>query len=238
MSVTWKLPYHVVDASRLLPVPDGLSLRHAALTEPTAVALHAVRLAGVSPDDRVLVTGAGPVGLLTTAVLHAQGVHDITVSEPAPRRRERALKVGARAVCTPDALAPAPMHRPVEHPFTVAFECSGRAAAAEQAFGQLDYAGTLVFVGTGFEPARIDNIRAIVLELTILGAYNYNAEGFAPALDLLASGAMPLDELVEPDDVGLSGVLDAMHHLAAGDLAGKVMVIPSTDAHTRSEGAR
>jgi len=61
-----------------------LSLRDAALTEPTAVALHAVTLSGATPDDRVLVTGAGPVGLLVTAVLHAQGVDDVTVSEPSP----------------------------------------------------------------------------------------------------------------------------------------------------------
>ena len=48
----------------------------------------------------------------------------------------------------------------------------------------------------------------------------------APALDLLASGKLPLDLLIEPDDVGLDGVLDAMHRLAAGELPGKVMVRP------------
>ena len=222
--------YKVVAASRLLRIPDGLSMRHAALTEPTAIAIHTVHLAGVTPDDRVLVTGAGPVGLLTTAVLHAQGVYDITVSEPAPRRRERALAVGAKTVCTPDELLPAKMGQPVEQPFTVAFECSGHASAAEQALDQLDYAGTLVFVGTGNKMPKINHNRAIIFELTIIGAYNYDAEGFAPALELLASGALPLDELIEADDVGLPGVLDAMHRLAAGDLAGKVMVTPTRSA--------
>ncbi len=47
----------------------------------------------------------------------------------------------------------------------------------------------------------------IVLELTLIGAYNYEADGFAPALDLLASGALPLDELIEADDVLLDGLL-------------------------------
>ena len=83
--------YKIVGADRLLRVPDALDTRSAALTEPTAIALHTVNLAGVAPDDRVLVTGAGPVGLLTIAVLRARGVHDITVSEPAPRRRERVV---------------------------------------------------------------------------------------------------------------------------------------------------
>ena len=46
-----------------------------------------------------------------------------------------------------------------------------------------------------------------MLELTLIGAYNYDADGFAPALELLASGALPLDELIEPDDVLLDGLL-------------------------------
>jgi (R,R)-butanediol dehydrogenase/meso-butanediol dehydrogenase/diacetyl reductase len=218
--------YKVVPAARLLRVSDGLSTRTAALTEPTAIALHTVNLSGVAPGDRVLVTGAGPVGLLTTAVLRARGITDITVSEPAPRRRERALAVGAARAETPDAFARAPMGRPAAGAFTVAFECSGNAKAAETALDQLDYAGTLVFVGTGHDMPRVNHNRVIVLELTMIGAYNYDAEGFAPALALLASGDLPLDLLIEPDDIGLPELLPTLHRLAAGELPGKVMVKP------------
>jgi (R,R)-butanediol dehydrogenase/meso-butanediol dehydrogenase/diacetyl reductase len=218
--------YKTVAAERLLRIPDGLSTRAAALTEPTAIALHTVALSGATRADRVLVTGGGPVGLLTVAVLRAQGVDDITVSEPAAARRQRALQVGARRVVTPESLPPAPMAGTVPEPFTVAFECSGNARAVESALDQLDYAGRLVFVGTGHEWPSINHNRVIVLELTLLGAYNYEASGFAPALELLASGALPLDALVEPDDVLLDGLLGAMHRLAAGELAGKVMVRP------------
>ena len=66
----------------------------------------------------------------------------------------------------------------------------------------------------------------IVLELTTIGAYNYDQAGFAPALELLASGALPLDLLIEPDDVPLDGLLATMQRLAAGELPGKVMVKP------------
>jgi threonine dehydrogenase-like Zn-dependent dehydrogenase len=165
--------------------------------------------------------------MLTVAVLRAQGVEHITVSEPSATRRERALAVGASAVCTPDELPPAPMGQRVEHPYSVVFECSGRADAAERAMDQLDWAGTFLFVGTGHDMPRVNHNRAIIFELTILGSYNYDAGGFAAALELLASGKLPLDLLIEPDDVGLDGVLDAMHRLAAGKLAGKVMVTPT-----------
>jgi 2-desacetyl-2-hydroxyethyl bacteriochlorophyllide A dehydrogenase len=218
--------YVAVPAGRLSRIPDTLSSRAAALTEPTAITIHTVNLADVSPDDRVLVTGAGPVGLLTTAVLRTRGVNDITVSEPAPRRRERALAVGAARAIDPGALAAAPMGRPVAEPYTIAFECSGNARAAEAALDQLDYAGLLVFVGTGHETPRVNQNRMIVLELTTIGAYNYDQAGFAPALELLASGELPLDLLIEPDDVPLDALLSTMQRLAAGELPGKVMVKP------------
>ncbi len=101
--------YVVAPAEQLLAVPDELPSRAAALTEPTAVAMHAVTLSGATPADRVLVTGGGPVGLLVTAVLHAQGIDDVTVSEPAPARRERAL-AGGRGPCGHAGRAADPEH--------------------------------------------------------------------------------------------------------------------------------
>ena len=218
--------YKTVAADGLIRIPDSLPTRVAALAEPTAIALHAVRLAGVGPDDRVLVTGAGPVGLLIIAVLRAQGISDITVSEPSPVRRQRALDVGAARVVTPDTLVEPPMAQPVAEPYAVVFECSGHASAIEAALGQLDYAGTLVIVGTGFEPPRINQNRVIIFELEIVGAYNYNDDGFQPAVDLLDSGTLPLESLIEPDDIPLSEVMDSMERLSRGEISSKVMVQP------------
>jgi 2-desacetyl-2-hydroxyethyl bacteriochlorophyllide A dehydrogenase len=218
--------YVLAPADQLVAVPEHLPSRAAALTEPTAVALHAVTLSKVTPDDRVLVTGAGPVGLLVTAVLHAQGVRDITVSEPAAARRERALAVGAARAVTPDSLPTPTMGLPVPEPYTVVFECSGNASAGEAAIDQLDFAGVCVLVGTGHDFPRLNHNRVIILENTIIGSYNYDAGGFAPALELLASGAMPLDALIEPVDVFLDELLPVMQRCAAGELPGKVMVRP------------
>jgi threonine dehydrogenase-like Zn-dependent dehydrogenase len=223
-------PYTTVAASRLLRIPDSLSTRAAALTEPTAVALHAATLSGVSTDDRVLVTGAGPLGLLVTAVLKAQGVEDITVSEPAPVRRDRALAVGAARVVTPADLPPATRGEVAEEPYSVVLECSGRGEAAEAGLDQLDYAGTFVFVGTSMRYPRVNHNRVIILESTIVGAYNYDADGFAHALEVLASGRMPLDALIEPGDVLLDGLFDVMLRCAAGEVPGKVMIRPEVSS--------
>jgi hypothetical protein len=70
----------------------------------------------------------------------------------------------------------------------------------------------------------------IVLELTAIGAYNYDAAGFGPALELLASGQLPVDELIEARDVALDELLATMQRLTRGELAAKVMVRPEARA--------
>jgi 2-desacetyl-2-hydroxyethyl bacteriochlorophyllide A dehydrogenase len=218
--------YKTVTADSLLRIPDSLPTRVAALAEPTAITLHAVRLADVGSDDRVLVTGAGPVGLLLIAVLRAQGISDITVSEPSAIRRQRAITVGATRVVTPDSLESPPTALPVAEPYDVVFECSGQARALEAGVGQLDYAGTLVIVGTGFEQPRINQNRMIIFELEIIGAYNYDDEGFGPAVDLLDSELLPLEALIEPDNIPLGDVMVSMERLIRGEIPSKVMVQP------------
>src|SRR5262249_23951188 len=75
-----------VDERELLRVPQGLTLREAALAEPLAVALHGITNSGVQPGQRALVLGAGPIGALTIAALRAMGIDDVKVSEPSPAR--------------------------------------------------------------------------------------------------------------------------------------------------------
>ena len=221
--------YLRVPADRTLVIPDSLGLRAAALAEPTAIAVHAVDLSGVGPDDRVLVTGGGPIGLLIVSVLRARGIGDITVSEPSEPRRRRAMALGARSALLPEELDDPPPAGVVPTPVDVAFECSGRPSAGAQALDQLDRAGTLVFVGTGPVPVPVNHNRMIILELDVLGAYNYSAEGFGPAVDLLAGGAVPVDLLLEPVDVPLDRVMVAMEQMGRGEVTGKVLVSP--DGH-------
>jgi (R,R)-butanediol dehydrogenase/meso-butanediol dehydrogenase/diacetyl reductase len=212
----------------LYRIPDELDLRTAALTEPLAVALHQIDRSHAAPGDSVLVTGAGPIGLLTVAALAALGVDDVTVSEPAPRRRERAAAVGAKHAVSPDELPPAPQlpMDVIDAPFDAAIDCSGRAEAMEHALALLRRGGRLVLSGTGMKRPRIDSNRVILNELVVTGAVEYVPDDYHRALELLARGALPTDELIEPDDVPLAGMQDAVARLAAGELAGKVLVVP------------
>jgi threonine dehydrogenase-like Zn-dependent dehydrogenase len=157
------------------------------------------------------------------------------VSEPAPTRRALAAKLGASRVVEPGDLPyPRMPFAQVDEPVDVAFECSGRPRAFQAALAQLRRAGRLVLVGTGMERPRLDTNRVLLNELLVTGAYNYDEDGFAAALELLSSGALPTALLIEPEDVPLEGMQTALESLFAGRIAGKVLVSPETGG-TREE---
>jgi (R,R)-butanediol dehydrogenase/meso-butanediol dehydrogenase/diacetyl reductase len=218
-----------VDAASVLRRPAAMDSRTAALVEPLAVALHAIERSGAEPGHRVLVSGAGPIGALTIAALRALGVDDISCVEPGLARRALAADVGATEVRLPTALdlpSIAEPRRVACGAVDVAIECSGKAVAVEAALAQLRRGGTLVLVGAGVDPPSLDANRVLLNELVVTGAFEYGSGGFERALDLLGSGRLPVDRLLEPDDVPLAGALDAMRELADGTRAGKVLVAP------------
>jgi (R,R)-butanediol dehydrogenase/meso-butanediol dehydrogenase/diacetyl reductase len=221
--------YTVATEDQLLPVPDGLAPRAAALAEPLAVALHGITRSGVASGQRALVLGAGPIGALAIAGLRSLGVEDVVCAEPSEARRALARSAGAAVVRHPDDLEVPSIAEPgrvVAGAVDVVLECSGRAAAMEAGLAQLVRGGTLVLVGSGMEAPRFDPNRILLNELVVTGAFTYDQGGFERALDMLASGALPVDDLVEPEVVPLEGLLDAMRALAEGSLAGKVLVRP------------
>jgi (R,R)-butanediol dehydrogenase/meso-butanediol dehydrogenase/diacetyl reductase len=216
----------------LLALPPGLDLRSAALAEPLAVALHGITRARLATDESVMVIGAGPIGQLALAALVARGWTDVVVVEPAPTRQDLARALGGAQVRHPDELDVPSIAEPdriVEGAVDVVLECSGHRSAMEAGLAQLRRAGRLVMVGAGVEPPRFDPNRILLNELTITGSFTYDADGFDQALALLASGSMPIDRLLEPGQVPLSGLLDAMQRLARGEIAAKVLVAPGGD---------
>lgn len=223
--------YHLSAAGSLHRVPDGLELRAAALAEPLAVALHGVTAAKLPADPaglRLLVSGGGPLGLLVTAALRAFGADDVTVSEPAPARRQQALAAGATAAVAPEELPKVPDLPMEAHQdgFHAVIETSGQGSAVATCLGLLRPTGTLVLLGTGAMSVRMDAIRILLNELVVTGAYCYDEGGIDAALDLLASGRLPVDALLSPADVGLDDLLDTMNRLRAGDIPTKALVRP------------
>lgn len=228
---------HAVDQRSLLRLPDGLTSRQAALAEPLAVALHGITRGQVEVGESVMVFGAGPIGALAIGALVARGIGPVTVVEPSEARQQLARDLGADTVLHPSELEVYPMWEPERispRAVDVVLECSGKKAAMEAGFNQLRRGGRLVFVGAGIDAPTFDPNRMILNELHVCGSFVYDADGFERALELLASGRIDTDLLIEPTDVPLDGLPDALAGLADGSIAGKVLVVPrlsSADAH-------
>lgn len=234
--------YTIVPVASLVRVPEGLSPREAALAEPLAVALHGITRSGVTVGDSAMVVGVGPIGALTIAALVARGIGPVTAVEPGEKRKRLARELGADQVLDPSDLPVFPMWEPErisDLAVHVVLECSGKKAAMEAGFHQLRQGGTMALVGAGMEPPSFDPNRFLLNELTVRGSFIYDHDGFERALELLASGALPNDLLIESDDVPLDRIGDALVGLAEGRIAGKAMVVPrlSADAAGEAEGA-
>lgn len=134
--------YVAWDANFAHPVPDTLSDEAAALLEPLSVGVWACRKTRVGPGDRALVTGAGPIGLVTAQTARAFGATDVTVTDVGPHRLAAARRSGAtRTVDVGErSLAGAGVRA------DVLVECSGVAPAASEAVSQVDPAGRVVLV--------------------------------------------------------------------------------------------
>ncbi len=221
--------YTKVAASRLLPIPDGLSTRGAALAEPLAVALHGITRSTVAEGDSIMIFGAGPIGALTLAVLRARGLGPICVVEPAASRAELATALGADEVVGPQDLEVFDRYGPERiagRAAHVVLECSGKRAAMEGGFNQLRRGGTMALVGAGIDHPTFDPNRFLLNELTVRGSFVYDAGGFETALAFLASGDLPLDLLIDPADVPLAGLGGALRDLAEGRIAAKALISP------------
>src|SRR4051794_22339413 len=137
--------YVVLEAHRAHPVPDSLSDEAAALIEPLSVGVWANQKAGVQPGDRVLVTGAGPVGLLCADVARARGAAWVGVSDTNAYRLDVARQRGATETLN---AAEGPLEGRIE-PVDVILECSGVAPAIRGAFAVAAPASRVVLVGMG-----------------------------------------------------------------------------------------
>lgn len=210
-----------VRAASAVKLPPGTAADSAALTEPLAVALHAVNQADLAPDDTVFISGGGPIGLLAVIAARRRGAHLVILSEPLAQRRDLAARIGAHEVIDPTATAAPARVRELTDGLgaDVALECAGVTAAFTDAFGSIRRGGRLVAVGLIEQPYPISLLMTTLFEYHIIGILCYGEE-FAEAAGLIASGEVDVRPLISAR-VGLSAVpalfeqliSDRSHHL-------------------------
>ncbi|MBO0709085.1 MAG: zinc-binding dehydrogenase, partial [Candidatus Dormibacteraeota bacterium] len=236
----------VAHHSQLHPVPDDLSDEAAVLIEPFSCAVHAALRARVAPDERVLVNGAGTMGLLTLAAIRSfTAPRQVLVVAKHPAQRELARALGADVVISPSEVVQrvrfhtgavrvegmTPGRSLLLGGPEVSFECTGTASGLNLATRITRAGGRLVAVGMPGE-VKVDWGPIWQRELTVLGAYTYGTERPEPGrgggrrtfqLALEAAPSLRLERLLGPL-FPLAGYRDAIRYASAAGSLGAVKV--------------
>ncbi len=147
--------YMAVHADRLLKIPESVTNLEASMIEPLTVAIHAVRLSKIRLGDRVLIIGAGPIGLLTQQCAVLSGAMRVFVSETSSARRNLASELGASEVYDPrDIDLVEELVRQTEIGVDLAFECAGANPTLQNALEAVRISGRVIVVSLAWEPVQ------------------------------------------------------------------------------------
>jgi threonine dehydrogenase-like Zn-dependent dehydrogenase len=228
----------------LLPVPNGLSSEHAALTEPMAVGYHAAQMARLGPNDVPLVIGCGPVGLAVIAALKLKKAHPIVAADFSPLRRKLAIKMGADEAIDPKKKSPFECWRqvaayadaskapplppwvtgPALRP-AVIFECVGVPGVIDSIMLSAPHGARVVVAGVCMERDSFEPMFGINKELNLQFVLGYAPDEFADTLRNIAEGNINVAPLIT-GKVGVEGVAKAFEDLASPEQHAKILVEP------------
>lgn len=189
-----------VAVDRLVALQPDLDDSHAILIEPLATPVHAVRRAaetvGDLRDRPVVVIGAGPIGLFVLLAARHAGAR-VAVADLLASKRTRAERLGAVGSFDPTAdNAVETALQQLGAPAAVVIDCVAQESSVAQAVQLVDKGGAIIIVGVaaGPTPVPLDLIQD--RELALIGSLMYVREDFTAAIDLLAAGAVPVDEII------------------------------------------
>lgn len=170
-------------------LPDNVDEISGALSEPAAVAVHAVERGKVNPESNVLVIGGGVIGLMITQVLRSMDCH-VAVVEESAERAQRAVSFGALDCLVFDEIRYSKSAEYLEHEPDAIFECVGKGETMEFAIKTAPNGKAIVVVGVFPEPALLPIALVQDHELDVLGTLMYTGKDFKRALELISSGAI------------------------------------------------
>ncbi len=210
-----------------LLLPDNLDLQTAALVEPLAVGIHAVRVADIKAGSRILVIGAGPIGLAVALWCRFFGAREVVVSEVAKSRADLAKQLGATAVIHPelDKGAEGLLQQFCDvagGPPDVIFECVGAPGLLQQCIEMAPYRGKIIPVGVCEQPDAIMPFFGLVKELQIQFAIAHTLDDFETSVAMLGEGRIDVSPMVT-DIVTLDELPDAFEALRSPSHQCKVL---------------
>lgn len=196
--------YALTRPNQCVRLPQSASLADGAIIEPLAVALHGVNMAGLKPGDKVLVLGAGPIGLAVAFWARRHGAAAVVVQDIARHQEDRALAMGATGFAVDPADPLGSAERALGGKADVVFECVGRPGLIAQAVGQVRNRGTILLLGLCTKPDTFNSFAMLSKEVRLITSAFFTRGEYEAALDalcadafeprLLVTGTVSLDE--------------------------------------------
>lgn len=184
-----------VPAATLLPFSESVSAIQAALAEPLAVAVHAVSQSQLAGGERVVVYGAGPIGMLTALVARDAGASEIWISEPSEARRAVAERLGFSTIAAGEESIADILKLTDGAGADIVFDSAAHPSVAAVVPRAVRIRGTVVLVGVYKKPVEVDLQALTFAENVVVGVRVYTRADMQKAVELIEQDALGLDRI-------------------------------------------
>lgn len=208
--------YLVVPIDKVVPLPDNVTLKEAALAEPLAVGVHAAKRGGLLFNKNIVIIGAGMIGLSTLICVARAGAKNIIVTDLSDERLKIARSLGATQTINASEIAPVEkiLNIQPDEGIDIAFECVGIESSIRDAMHVVRKGGRVVVVGVFGDEVKVNMANVQDRELELIGTLMYTKRDFTEAVYMLSNASFspelfitsvfPLDEPVEAFNAALN----------------------------------
>lgn len=219
--------YAVTRPNQCVVLPSSASLADGAIIEPLAVALHGLSMSRMRVGDKVLVLGAGPIGLAVAYWARRHGAGRVVLQDVAEWQRDRALAMGAHDFVVDPADPVGSAERALGGKADIVFECVGIPGLIAQAVDQVRPRGAIVLLGLCTRPDTFNSFAMLSKEVCLITSAFFTRHEYEAALDALDAGAVE-PRLLVTDTISLGATPDIFESLKRRTHQCKVLIDPTT----------
>jgi len=217
--------FAVTRPNQCIRLPKSASLADGAIVEPLAVALHGVNMSGLKPGDKVLILGAGPIGLAVAFWARRAGASDVVLQDVATHQQDRALAMGATGFAVDPADPVGGAERALGGKADIVFECVGIPGLIAQAVNQVRNRGTILLLGLCTRPDTFNSFAMLSKEVRLITSAFFTRQEYETALDMFDAGAAE-PRLLVTDTISLGDTPDRFEALRKRTHDCKVLIAP------------
>jgi (R,R)-butanediol dehydrogenase/meso-butanediol dehydrogenase/diacetyl reductase len=217
--------FAVTRPNQCVRLPASASLADGAIIEPLAVALHGVNMSGMKKGDKILILGAGPIGLAVAFWARRAGAADVVIQDINDFQKARASGMGASGFVSDPADPVGGAERALDGKADIVFECVGIPGLIEQAVSQVRPRGTILLLGLCTKPDTMNTFAMLSKEVRLITSAFFTRQEYEEALDALNAGATE-PRLLVTDTISLEDTPQRFEALRTRTHDCKILIAP------------